>query len=93
MIPILRRATPYGKMCWADYGAFGEIAPGVEGLVHVSEISWNPRLKSASEFLKVGDEVDAKSVSTRPRNPQKNEPRHQATQTRSVGKGISSVTL
>lgn len=43
-----------------DYGAFVEVAPGVEGLVHVSEISWNPRLKSASEFLKVGDEVDAK---------------------------------
>lgn len=46
-----------------DYGAFVEIAPGVEGLVHVSEISWNPRLKSASEFLKVGDEVDAKILS------------------------------
>lgn len=53
--------TVHGKIVLVtDYGAFVEIAPGVEGLVHVSEISWNPRLKSASEFLKVGDEVDAK---------------------------------
>ncbi|MCQ2154168.1 MAG: 30S ribosomal protein S1 [Bacteroidales bacterium] len=43
----------------ADYGAFIEIQPGVEGLVHVSEMSWSPRLHSAQEFLKVGDEVDA----------------------------------
>src|SRR5574344_526584 len=43
----------------ADYGAFVEIEPGVEGLVHVSEMSWSPRLHSAQEFLKVGDEVEA----------------------------------
>ena len=43
----------------ADYGAFVEVAPGVEGLVHVSEMSWSPRLHSAQEFLNVGDEVDA----------------------------------
>ena len=42
-----------------DYGAFIEIAPGVEGLVHVSEMSWNQRLRSAQEFMKVGDEVEA----------------------------------
>ena len=42
-----------------DYGAFVEIEPGVEGLVHVSEMSWSPRLHSAQEFLKVGDEVEA----------------------------------
>ena len=42
----------------ADYGAFIEIEPGVEGLVHVSEMSWSPRLHSAQEFLKVGDEVE-----------------------------------
>ncbi len=43
----------------ADYGAFVEVEPGVEGLVHVSEMSWSPRLHSAQEFLKMGDEVDA----------------------------------
>ena len=43
----------------ADYGAFVEIEPGVEGLVHVSEMSWSPRLHSAQEFLKVGDSVEA----------------------------------
>ena len=43
----------------ADYGAFVEIEPGVEGLVHVSEMSWGQRLRSAQEFLKVGDEVEA----------------------------------
>ena len=42
-----------------DYGAFIEIEPGVEGLVHVSEMSWSPRLHSAQEFLKVGDDVEA----------------------------------
>ena len=47
----------------ADYGAFVEIEPGVEGLVHVSEMSWSPRLHSAQEFLKVGDEVDAQVLS------------------------------
>ena len=45
----------------ADYGAFVEIEPGVEGLVHVSEMSWSPRLHSAQEFLKVGDEVEAQA--------------------------------
>ncbi|MDO4826099.1 MAG: 30S ribosomal protein S1 [Bacteroidia bacterium] len=43
----------------ADYGAFVEIVPGVEGLIHVSEMSWSPRLHSAQEFLKAGDEVEA----------------------------------
>jgi len=43
----------------ADYGAFVEIAPGVEGLIHVSEMSWSQHLRSAQEFLKVGQEVDA----------------------------------
>lgn len=43
----------------ADYGAFVEIAPGVEGLIHVSEMSWSTHLRSAQEFLKVGDEVEA----------------------------------
>jgi len=43
----------------ADYGAFVEIAPGVEGLIHVSEMSWSQHLRQAQEFLKVGDEVDA----------------------------------
>ena len=43
----------------ADYGAFVEVEPGVEGLVLVSEMSWSPRLHSAQEFLKVGDEVEA----------------------------------
>ena len=43
----------------ADYGAFVEVEPGVEGLVHVSEMSWSPRLHSAQEFLKMGDEVQA----------------------------------
>ena len=42
-----------------DYGAFVEIAPGVEGLIHVSEMSWSQHLRSAQDFLKVGDEVDA----------------------------------
>jgi len=43
----------------ADYGAFVEIAPGVEGLIHVSEMSWSQHLRSAQEFLKVGDEIEA----------------------------------
>ena len=43
----------------ADYGAFVEIAPGVEGLIHVSEMSWSQHLRSAQDFMKVGDEVDA----------------------------------
>ena len=43
----------------ADYGAFVEIAPGVEGLIHVSEMSWSQHLRSAQEFLHVGDEVEA----------------------------------
>ena len=47
----------------ADYGAFVEIEPGVEGLVHVSEMSWSPRLHSAQEFLKAGDEVEAQILS------------------------------
>ena len=43
----------------ADYGAFVEIAPGVEGLIHVSEMSWSQHLRSAQEFMKVGDELEA----------------------------------
>ncbi len=43
----------------ADYGAFVEIAPGVEGLIHVSEMSWSAHLHSAQDFVKVGDEIDA----------------------------------
>ena len=42
-----------------DYGAFVEIEPGVEGLIHVSEMSWSPRLRIAQDFLKAGDEVEA----------------------------------
>ena len=44
----------------ADYGAFIEIAPGVEGLIHVSEMSWSQHLRTAQDFLKIGDEVQAK---------------------------------
>ena len=43
----------------ADYGAFIEIAPGVEGLIHVSEMSWSQHLRSAQDFMNVGDEVEA----------------------------------
>ncbi|HPA43525.1 MAG: 30S ribosomal protein S1 [Bacteroidales bacterium] len=43
----------------ADYGAFVEVQPGVEGLIHVTEISWSSHLRSAQDFLKVGQEVDA----------------------------------
>ncbi len=42
-----------------DYGAFVEVAPGVEGLIHVSEMSWSSHLRSAQDFLKVGDEIEA----------------------------------
>ena len=50
----------HGKVVvMADYGAFVEVAPGVEGLIHVSEMSWSQHLRSAQDFLKVGDEVDA----------------------------------
>ena len=43
----------------ADYGAFVEVAPGVEGLIHVSEMSWSQHLRSANDFLKVGQEIEA----------------------------------
>ncbi len=43
----------------SDYGAFVEVAPGVEGLIHVSEMSWSQHLRSAQDFMKVGDEVEA----------------------------------
>ena len=43
----------------ADYGAFVEVQPGVEGLIHVSEMSWSQHLRSAQEFLKVGEEIEA----------------------------------
>lgn len=52
--------TVKGKVVvMADYGAFVEIATGVEGLIHVSEMSWSQHLRSANEFLKVGDEIEA----------------------------------
>jgi len=54
----------------ADYGAFVEIATGVEGLIHVSEMSWSQHLRSAQEFMKVGDEVEA-VVLTLDRNERK----------------------
>ena len=43
----------------ADYGAFVEVAPGVEGLIHVSEMTWSQHVRSAQDFLKVGDEIEA----------------------------------
>ena len=43
----------------ADYGAFIEVEDGVEGLIHVSEMSWSTHLRSAQDFVSVGDEVDA----------------------------------
>ncbi|RYZ82823.1 MAG: S1 RNA-binding domain-containing protein, partial [Proteobacteria bacterium] len=54
----------------ADYGAFLEIQPGVEGLIHVSEMSWSQHLRNPQEFLKVGDEVEAQ-VLTLDRNDRK----------------------
>ncbi|MEG1579802.1 MAG: 30S ribosomal protein S1 [Bacteroidaceae bacterium] len=52
--------TVKGKVVvMADYGAFIEIAPGVEGLIHVSEMSWSQHLRSAQDFMKVGDDVEA----------------------------------
>ena len=52
--------TVKGKVVvMADYGAFVEIAAGVEGLIHVSEMSWSQHLRSAQDFMKVGDEVEA----------------------------------
>lgn len=54
----------------ADYGAFLEITPGVEGLIHVSEMSWSQNLRNPQEFLKVGDEVEAQ-VLTLDRNERK----------------------
>ena len=54
----------------ADYGAFVEVAPGVEGLIHVSEMSWSQHLRSAQDFVKVGDEVEA-VVLTLDRNERK----------------------
>ncbi|WP_288425464.1 30S ribosomal protein S1 [uncultured Spirosoma sp.] len=54
----------------ADYGAFLEIMPGVEGLIHVSEMSWSQHLRNPQEFLKVGDEVEAQ-VLTLDRNDRK----------------------
>ena len=47
----------------ADYGAFVEIEPGVEGLIHVSEMSWSPRLRIAQDYLQVGDAVEAQILS------------------------------
>lgn len=47
----------------ADYGAFVEIQPGIEGLVHVSEMSWSQHLRNPEDFMKVGDEIEAKVLS------------------------------
>ncbi|MCF6350685.1 MAG: 30S ribosomal protein S1 [Flavobacteriaceae bacterium] len=47
----------------ADYGAFIEVAPGVEGLIHVSEMSWSTHLRSAQDFVKVGDKIEAEVLS------------------------------
>ncbi len=59
--------TVKGKVVvMADYGAFVEIAAGVEGLIHVSEMSWSQHLRSAQEFMKVGDEVEAKVLTLDP---------------------------
>ena len=55
----------------ADYGAFVEIAPGVEGLIHVSEMSWSQHLRSAQDFLKVGEEVEAVILLTLDRQERK----------------------
>src|SRR5574344_502134 len=61
----------HGKVVvMADYGAFVEIASGIEGLIHVSEMSWSQHLRSAQEFLNVGDEIDA-VVSTKDREERK----------------------
>ena len=51
--------VPGKVVVMADYGAFVEVQPGVEGLVHVSEMSWSQHLRSAQDFLKVGDEIEA----------------------------------
>ena len=51
----------------ADYGAFIEIAPGVEGLIHVSEMSWSQHLRSAQDFMKVGDRSRSCSLDFGPR--------------------------
>ena len=72
----------------ADYGAFVEIAPGVEGLIHVSEMSWSQHLRSAQEFMKVGDEVEADA---RPRRAQ-DVAGHQAAYARSLGKYRNQVS-
>ena len=59
-IPLKKETESNGKVVViADYGAFIEIEEGVEGLVHVSEMSWSTHLRSAQDFVKVGDEVDA----------------------------------
>ena len=59
-IPVKKGDHVKGKVVvMADYGAFVEIAPGVEGLIHVSEMSWSQHLRSANDFMKVGDDVEA----------------------------------
>ena len=50
----------------SDYGAFVEVAPGIEGLIHVSEMSWTQHLRSAYDFIKVGEEVEAVILSIEP---------------------------
>ena len=67
----------------ADYGAFVEIAPGVEGLIHVSEMSWSQHFRSAQDFFKVGDEIEA-VILTLDRRRTQDVTRHQAAQGRSL---------
>ena len=57
--PNLKVGDKVKVVVMADYGAFIEIAPGVEGLIHVSEMSWTQHLRSAQDFMKVGDEIEA----------------------------------
>ena len=75
----------------ADYGAFIEIAPGVEGLIHVSEMSWSQHLRSAQDFMKVGDEVEA-VILTLDREERKCL-RYQTTETRSMGRYRSKYAV
>ena len=56
---MLNCLRPSWILVLADYGAFIEVAEGVEGLIHVSEMSWSTHLRSAQDFMKIGDEVEA----------------------------------
>ena len=69
----------------ADYGAFLELQPGVEGLIHVSEMSWSQHLRNPQDFMKVGDEVQA-VVLTLDRDERKMSLGYQTTYRRSLDK-------